>query len=208
MIYPFQVALLPLRVILFESLSAAFVNRSKRETYTLKELSRNELITEVYNRYGRKLYTYAVRTWNTGDDAAWDLVYKTIYKVIDSYAKYSFESEEKFASFIFKIFINYLRNYYRDNKQEKMLEFSAIDDIDPGEESAELQLPMTSEKLKALNEELDKMEDWQRMLLLMRSEGRPYSEIAAYIDKPEKQLKVYYQRLKEQITKKLNERAR
>ena len=50
------------------------------------------------------------------------------------------------------------------------------------------------------------MEDWQRMLLLMRSEGRPYSEIAQYIDKPEEQLKVYYQRLKESITKKMYER--
>lgn len=183
------------------------MNNSRRETYKLKELSRNELITEVYNRYGKKLYSYAVRTWNTNEDAAWELVYKTIYKVIDSYTNYTFESEEKFASFVFRIFINYLRNHYRDNKQEKMLEFLTIDDVSPEEETAQAPVTITNEKLKALNEELDKMEDWQRMLLLMRSEGKPYSEIAQYIDKPENQLKVYYQRLKEQITKKLNERS-
>lgn len=61
-------------------------------------------------------------------------------------------------------------------------------------------------KLVALNEELEKMEDWQRMLLLMRSEGWSYADISKYVDKPENQLKVYYQRLKEQLSKRLHER--
>lgn len=176
-----------------------------QETYNLKQ-GRNGLITVIYNRYGKKLYSYAVRSWNLDEDAAWDLIYKTIYKVIDSYTKYKFESEEKFASFVFKIFINYLRNHYRDNKTNKTVELSPMDDVDLStkESAVESSLPV-SKKLQALNEVLDKMEDWERMLLLMRSEGRAYSEIAGYIDKPENQLKVYYQRLKEQIQKKLNE---
>ena len=77
------------------------------ETYKLKGLTRNEFITVIYNRYGKKLYTYAIRTWNLDEDAAWDLIYKTLYKVIDSYTNYEFVSEEKFSSFVFKIFINY-----------------------------------------------------------------------------------------------------
>ena len=81
-----------------------------------------------------------------------------------------------------------------------------MDDVDLStKEAKEGEEPVTNKKLIALNEELDKMEDWERMLLLMRSEGRAYSEIAQYIDKPENQLKVYYQRLKEQIQKKLND---
>jgi RNA polymerase sigma factor (sigma-70 family) len=184
------------------------VNTKVLETYKLIKLSRNEFIAETYNRYGKKLYSYAIHTWNLGEDEAWDLIYKTLYKVIDSYKKYEFETEEKFASFIFKIFINYLRNHYRDTK--KAAENFPVTDIDSIELQNKAQ-PVVTEvaeniKLKALNEELEKMEDWQRMLLLMRSEGRAYSEIAKYIDKPENQLKVYYQRLKDQITKKLNER--
>lgn len=179
------------------------MNNASEKTYQLKGLSRNELITIIYNRYGKKLYSYALRSWNMDEDAAWDLIYKTLYKVIDSYEAYTFETEEKFASFIFKIFINYLRNYYRDHKKEKMFEFSAIDDVDEG---AKEEAPF-SKKMNALNEVLDGMEDWERMLLLMRSEGRAYSEIATYIDKPENQLKVYYQRLKELLTKKLNDRS-
>lgn len=184
------------------------MNNTFKETYKLKELNRNEFITVIYNRYGKKLYSYGIRSWQLDEDAAWELIYKTLYKVIDSYRNYEFESEEKFGSFIFKIFINYLRNHYRDNKTEKMFEFSAMDDTDMSSRSVKEEDGMeANKKLIALNEILDKMEDWERMLLLMRSEGRTYSEIAQYIDKPENQLKVYYQRLKEQLTKKLNDRS-
>jgi len=107
---------------------------------------------------------------------------------------------------VFKVFVNYLRNHYRDHKQEfnrqgsdaELSNFENRAEIIPVEESRNI-------KLRILNEELEKMEDWQRMLLLMRSEGRPYSEIAAYVDKPEEQLKVYYQRLKKNLTDKINE---
>jgi RNA polymerase sigma factor (sigma-70 family) len=183
------------------------VNKSLKETYTLKDLTQKELIAELYGRYGKKLYAYAIYSWKVDEDTAWDLVYKTLYKVIDSHKKYVFESEEKFASFVFKIFINYLRNNYRDKK--KLPAQTPLSDTD-SHFLHDKPNPATETngnlKLAVLNEELDKMEDWQRMLLLMKSEGRSYAEIASYIDKPEDNLRVYYQRLKEQITKKINER--
>lgn len=179
------------------------MSSASEETYNLKDLDRNGMVTVIYNRYGKKLYTYSIRTWNMDEDASWDLIYKTIYKVLESYTNYKFESEEKFASFVFKIFINYLRNYYRDNKNNKAFEFSAIDDVDLSTKETFEPEQGSSVKMTALNEALEEMQDWERMLLLMRSEGRPYSDIAKYIDKPENQLKVYYQRLKEQLTKKL-----
>ncbi|HSH66343.1 MAG TPA: sigma-70 family RNA polymerase sigma factor [Bacteroidia bacterium] len=173
----------------------------------LKKLDKSSFVTVVYNRYGKKLYSYAIKSWNLNEDTAWDLIYKTIYKVVDSCRNYTFESEEKFASFIFKIFINYLRNQYRDNKAAKTFEFIAMDDVDVSTKEITGVSENSNKKLIALNEALDEMQDWERMLLLMRSEGRAYSEISTYIDKPENQLKVYYQRLKELITKKLNGRS-
>lgn len=178
-----------------------------KETYKLKELDRNSFITVIYNRYGRKLYSYALHSWKLNEDAAWDLIYKTIYKVTETYSKYEFETEEKFASFIFRIFINYLRNHYRDHKKERNFEFTAMDDIDLSTKGNPEIESKSNVKMNALNAALDNMEDWERMLLLMRSDGLAYSEIVKYIDKPEKQLKVYYQRLKEQLQKKLNERS-
>ena len=85
--------------------------------FDVKHFSKNEFITELYNRYGKKLYSYAVRSWYLKEDDAWDLIYKTLYKVIETYKNYTYESEEKFASYVFKIFINYLRNHYRDNQK-------------------------------------------------------------------------------------------
>jgi len=178
-----------------------------QETYKLVHLNEKDFLGEIYNRYGKKLYGYAIRTWNVSEDDAWNLIYKTLYKVIESHGNYTFESEEKFASFVFRVFINYLRNHYRDEKtrtndfQEVDVEMSTL-----GNRGATMTETAVNPKLTVLNEELDKMEDWQRMLLLMRSEGMAYSDIAAFVDKPENQLKVYYQRLKEQLTKKLHER--
>lgn len=174
------------------------------ETYNLNVGSK-ELLGEVYERYGKKLYSYAICTWKLDEDNAWDIIYKTLDKVVASYKNYTFESEGKFASFVFKIFINLLRNHYRAN--QKLPQSFSLTDND-GAVMAEKQESgeNTNPKLIALNEELEKMEDWQRMLLLMRSEGWSYADIAKYVDKPENQLKVYYQRLKEQLSKKLHER--
>ena len=170
-------------------------------------MDKDSFITVIYNRYGKKLYAYAITHWNVTEDVAWDLIYKTLYKVFNSYTKYTFESEEKFASFIFRIFINQLRNHYRDHKIERMFEFTSMEEVNMSIQDTKDTGDTSNIKLQQLNEVLDHMEDWERILLLMRSEGNSYSEIARYIDKPESQLKVYYQRLKEKLTKKLNERG-
>lgn len=176
-----------------------------KETYKLEHLSKNDFLKEIYGRYGKKLYSYAICTWKLEEDDAWELTYKTLYRVFDTYKNYTFEKEEKFASFIFKIFINYLRNHYKAAKKQPLsLQLSENDGANIASKEEDQQEEVSNPKLIALNEELEKMEDWQRMLLLMRSEGWAYSEITKYIDKPENQLKVYYQRLKEQLTKKLN----
>lgn len=46
------------------------------------------------------------------------------------------------------------------------------------------------------------------MLLLLRSQDMPYSEIAKFVNKPEDQLKVYYSRLKKALTKRMNEKLK
>jgi DNA-directed RNA polymerase specialized sigma24 family protein len=48
------------------------------------------------------------------------------------------------------------------------------------------------------------MEEWQRILLLLRGQSMSYSEIAIYVKKPEKQLKVYYSRLKKKLLEDMN----
>jgi RNA polymerase sigma factor (sigma-70 family) len=156
----------------------------------------------LYERYGKRLYGYALNSWKLDKDVAWDLIYKTLYKVVESTPRYEFESEEKYGSFVFKVFINYLRTHHRDKKTKPDL---VQYEESPPEMKEQIHDP-DSEQMNVLKEELDKFEDWERMLLLMRSQDMPYSEVAKYVDKPPEQLKVYYQRLKAELVKRMNER--
>ncbi len=185
----------------------------EKQTLIPLDKNRNAFLTELYNKYGRKLLSYALHTWKVNEDEAWDIIYKTLYKVIENHKKYVFENEQKFNGFIFRIFINLLRNHYRDNKMR--MEGVIASDVKDAESIAikesELHEQEDQEnnnlKLAQLRKVLEGMEDWQRILLLMRSDGRTYAEIANYVNKPEEQLKVYYQRLKKSLSIKLYEQS-
>jgi len=179
------------------------VKPEQPETYKVVAQHKKEGIRLLYERYGKKLHGYAQFTWRLTEDEAWDIVYKTLYKVLDSTASYTFESEKKYGGFIFKVFVNYLRQNYRDNKKNIATDYTDFSSVDiPAEEESE---NVESVKSVTLRNELEKLEDWERMLLLLRSQNMPYSEIAKFVHKPEEQLKVYYQRLKATLTKRMNE---
>ena len=42
----------------------------------------------IYERYGRKLYAYAVSSWNLDEDTSWDIVYDTLYKTVEKIDEY------------------------------------------------------------------------------------------------------------------------
>jgi len=75
-------------------------------------------ITTLYNRYGKKLYGFAIYKWNLDEDEAWEIVYQTLYKIIEVSDKYVFADEKKFVGFIYKVFVNNLRNYYQKKKSK------------------------------------------------------------------------------------------
>lgn len=177
-------------------------------TYTIVAAGTKEGLALLYERYGKRLYGYAVHSWKLTEDEAWDTVYKTLYKVFEATPSYQFASEEKYGSFIFRIFLNYLRNLYKKKKREgEHLELLKFEDES---DAAAVSVPVEEEKLPAANMqllkvELEKLEEWERTLLLLRSQEMPYSEIAAYVHKPADQLKVYYQRLKATLSKRISE---
>jgi RNA polymerase sigma factor (sigma-70 family) len=179
-------------------------------TYELLKNKEKKSIEILYLRYGRKLNTYAVKTWKIDEESATDLVYQTLFKTIESIGKYNFASEEKFASFVFTLFMNFLKNHHRDKeKRKEFLDVSYRDDLGNmgiAEQSELNEEKVPDVKMQLLQQELENFEDWERMLLLLRAQDMPYSEIAKYVDKPEEQLKVYHQRLKLKLTERLNER--
>ena len=157
--------------------------------------------------YAKKLFGYTFKNYGISEDDAWTIVYKTIYKIAEVKDRYTFENEFKRSAFIFKTHINYLRNFFRDDRSfEGNLQEVELNDELPGKD--ETSDRPESIQMKILQKELDKLEEWQRILLLMRGQDMPYSAIVPFVNKPEAQLKVYYARLKkslfENISSKLN----
>jgi RNA polymerase sigma factor (sigma-70 family) len=168
------------------------------------ELNNNsqKLVQELYELYAEKLQAYARRNYHVSEDVALELVYKTIYRIAEVKERYSFDNEHKRAAFVFKTFINLLRNHYRDDKtfEGRNMEVALNDVESPEEQTASDVNP----KLRMLQTALDEMEDWERILLLMRGQGIPYKDISKFVSVPEKQLKVYYSRLKARLLKEMN----
>ena len=174
-----------------------------KATYVIiKEKGRKSV--EVFcKRYGKNLLAYALKNWKTDEDTAWELIYKTLDSVIENIDRYTFESEKKFSSFVLLSFLNNLRNHYRN--QKKKVTILSEDNLDNHSGISEEETT-DSEQMRNLKEALAGMEDWERMLLLLRAQKMPYAEIGKYVDKPIDQLKVYHARLKQKITQQLQQK--
>lgn len=194
------------------------MNTSNQETtYAVLQQNREKGLQALYERYGKRLYSYAIASWQLSEDEAWELVYETLLKTASSIKQYEFESEKKFGSFVFTVFCNLLRRYYRDEKRraerisflnfdEALFEEAKENPILQTERDVQAKLvkqfvstyweeqPSTVEYLACLQTVLDEFEDWERVLLLQRAQQIPYSEIAQFVNKPADQLKVYHQR--------------
>lgn len=196
---------------------------SEAPTYDLIRERRSEAVELLYLRYGRKLYHYALQSWEMNEDDTWEIVYQTLYKTIEKIDHYTFKGEKEFSSFLFTVFCNLLRRHYRDKRvrdqslsmttyseslfdqaqidpalvterrvQEKIVERS----VDEFRNEDNVENPL----MKKLEDSLQRLEDWERVLLLLRSQNMPYNEIASYLNKPAEQLKVYYHRVRKKLT--------
>ena len=174
-----------------------------KETYSLLSSTNNEVVKSLYELYAKKLLAYTCKNYTIDKDDAWAIVYKTIYKIAEVGSKYTFENEQKKSAFIFKTHINFLRNYFRDNKsfEKNNREVELHENFMEQEPESS---PIQNIPLTVLQQELEKLEDWQRILLLMRGQDMPYTKISEFVKKPENQLKVYYARLKKQLMDNVN----
>ncbi len=174
------------------------------ESALLSTMEENkERIKEFYDVYANKLLAYTRKNYRINEDDVWTVVYKTIYRMAAVSHKYTFETPGKQNAFVFKTHINYLRNYFRDNKSFESNHLE-VELYDYPETNSDEQIQPVNPVMVIMQQELDKLEDWQRILLLMRGQDMPYSEIAAFVNKPEKQLKVYYGRLKQHLLEIVN----
>lgn len=175
---------------------------------TILQNKNKETVSLLYQRYGKKLYGYAITKWKFSEDDSWELVYKTLYKAMNVSDRYTFKDEGKFIGFLFKIFINYLRNHYNYTKAKGIVTTELLgwheklsSDRNETDEEKERMSPL----MRCLQKALAVLDDWQRVLLLMRAQDYSYEDISKYVERPGDQLKVYHMRLKKVVTEKTND---
>lgn len=158
-------------------------------------LSEQERLAYLQKSYSKQLIAYASHQWKLSQDDAWELVYQTFIG-LSIKADLVLNDEQHLKNYLFRAFINRLKNLNRVQSSERVLEYRS--DLSTVKVSTEVKEKMSPHAI-ALENALDKMEDWQRILLLLRAQDMPYKEIAVYVQKPKNQLKVYYRRLLERL---------
>ena len=174
-------------------------------------------VEALFTDYGEKLYSYAIAKWFFSEDSAWEMIYKTLDTLLLKLPGYELTSQAHFNNLVFKIFKNNLRQYYRDKKRkEGKIEFVAVEhpenlkgtevSIGPLDFEDYYENEVLDSALFAhLKVSLEKLDPFEKELVLLRAQNYPYKEIAQMLNTEDEQLKVKYHRalkkLKDQIEK-------
>ena len=176
-------------------------------------------LEELYNIYGSRFYAYSVSRWHLSEDEAWDVVYKTLETLVLKLGNYQFESKALFEGFLFKVLVNFLRQYFRFKRTQHKDEIEFVD------LNAEDEMPyyiskqinknafaeyyktelIESPNLIALNDALFQLEETDKDILLLRAQNYSYDEIAKLLEIDNNQLKVKHHRAKQKLVNIINE---
>lgn len=172
----------------------------------------------LFFRYGQKFYGFAVSNWKFTEDEAWDIVYQTLETIILKIGKYKIESQAHFDNLVYKVFLNFLRQSFRSKKRAqqniqllRLGEMEADISADPNE----FKIPFDSDffkeyydseevdnpKLKELELALNKLDPFEKDLLLLKANEFTYDQIAEMLHIENNQLKVKHHRAKQKLFK-------
>ena len=180
--------------------------------------------------YQNLLLNEGVRVFDLLHEDAEELVSDVLLTVVQKIHSFEFRrGEADFHLWVMAVFRNRVRDFVRHQAisggLELMFQESNIDDEErySGTEGdvvaeimrtyhdslrADVDSPRSpaSERLRVITETLEKLENWERVLLRCRALEVPYEDIAKYTGKPVKQLKVYHGRVKKKFVNMLAEK--
>ena len=179
----------------------------------------------LYLLYADKFFGYAVRKWLFSEDDATNIVYQTLETLVLKISNYEFDSKAHFENFIFKVFTNFLRQQFRQNRKKKQeVTFSSLPEVelDNQGESIDFSKIESSFSVDAFNEyyqadsndnpklillqkALEQLEKSDKEILLLRAQNFSYDEIAALLKIENNQLKVKHHRAKARLLKLLGQ---
>jgi RNA polymerase sigma factor (sigma-70 family) len=171
----------------------------------------------LYNEYGSKLNGYAVCKWKLTKDEAWDVVFQTLDTLVTILSNYQFVSKEHFDNFIYYVFNNFLRQYYRKKRNTEIdiiytdFRDNNFDAEEPGNRQIAFEIDkkafedyyktetIESPELRALKEALEKLDPIDKDLLLLKAQNFSYEEISVMLKIENKDLKVKRFRAKQKL---------
>lgn len=179
----------------------------------------------LYEQYARKWYGLAVTKWSLDQDAAWEVVYKTLDASIQKIVKTNFDSQVHFDNYLFKVFTNNLRQLYRERSRQHTYykevplfseprDQGSPEDLPEGEtiNFPDFTLPELIEDddnehtlLVQLQDALEQLDESDRDVLLLRAQNFSYEDIAKLLHIENNQLKVKYFRAKQRLIKLFNQ---
>ena len=176
----------------------------------------------LYTRYGKPFYAYAVGKWGLSADEAWETVYKTLETLVQKLPGYEFRSQTAFDSFLFKVFINFLRQQYRSDRARQLPALVFVDLEKEFELAPYIREALTgkaftdfyqsdsleSPEMQTLKNALDQMELGEKDILLLRAQNYSYDEIAQFLGIENNQLKVKHHRAKQKLIGIINNKIK
>lgn len=176
--------------------------------------------------YGQKFFGYSVDKWKFSEDDSWEVVYLTLDTLVIKLPNYDFESQAHFENFVYKVFINFLRQKFRYNRRKeekisyvslseshhdltndsnittKQLEDSLPEDFFGDYYSSE---ESDNPRLVLLTKALEQLSVTDREILLLKAQNYTYDEIASMLKIENNQLKVSHHRAKARLIKILQQ---
>lgn len=175
-------------------------------------------LEELYTTYGKRFYAYCIQKWGCSEDEAWEIVYKTLETLVVKLGGYEFESKAHFENFLYKVLLNFIRQAFRSSRNKQAHQFDLVDfndevmpmQIDEYITSASLSNYYMTEEVDSaailnLNEALQRMDEIDKDILLLRAQNYSYEEIAGFLGIEDNQLKVKHHRAKKKLISILSE---
>jgi RNA polymerase sigma factor (sigma-70 family) len=180
--------------------------------------------SHLMQMYQHRLFEHLVVTFAIPREDAEELVSDTLLNVVQHISLFSFrKSDDDFARWVYTILRNRVRDFLRQQGQQSLTREIFSEDVKEDNETGRTAREIAdvvirdftegeendgdekNRPLQLVVETLQSMETWERVLLRCRALDIPYEEIAPYVDKPAKQLRIYHMRVKNKFLKKLQE---
>ncbi|MCP4133305.1 MAG: RNA polymerase sigma factor [bacterium] len=170
-----------------------------------------EAFSDIIERYQEMTFRYVYAQFHNYDDAL-DITQEIFIMAINALA--TFRRESKFSTWLYSIMVNYCKNYRKKKNRYSVVSLNIV----KGEEEFDIQLPdhrenpeadvITQDSLRIVKEEINKLPDDYREILLMRDvEGLSYNEIADILLIKLNNVKVRIHRGRELLKNRLSDRG-